>query len=254
MILLIDIGNTSIKAGLADRDAIQDSFRIDVHKEPVEDIFEKIHASLQTKGVEKPEGAAVCSVVSHTGSLIFDGIKRKFSINPLEVSPLMRTGLKFSIENTETLGADRIANAVAARRLYAGNLLIIDFGTATTFCIVSETNEYLGGSIMPGIGMSVDALHEKTAGLPRTELRLPERAIGKNTDENILSGILYGHAGAVQRITEEIKKELNADISIIATGGYADLLIPFIPIEHINPMLTLEGLRLLYSMNESCLK
>jgi len=254
MILLIDIGNTSIKAGLADRDAIQDSFRIDVHNEPVEDIFEKIHASLQTKGEEKPEGAAVCSVVSQTGSMILDGIKKKFCINPLEVSPVMRTDLKFSIENTETLGADRIANAVAARNLYAGNLLIIDFGTATTFCVVSENNEYMGGSIMPGIGMSVDALHEKTAGLPRVELRLPERAIGKNTDENILSGILYGHAGAVQRITEEIKKELNADISIIATGGYADLLISFIPVEHINPMLTLEGLRLLYSMNESCLK
>lgn len=254
MILLIDIGNTSVKAALSDRDGIGHSFRIDVHREQGDNIFEKIQASLQAIGPEKPEGAVVCSVVPQTYSLVRDGIRKHFRINPLTVSPDIKTGLKFTIENPASLGADRIANAVAARHFYTGNLVIIDFGTATTVCVVSENCEYRGGSIMPGIGMSADALHDKTAGLPRTELRLPEKAIGKNTDENIRSGILYGHAGAVQRITSEVQKELNAEISIIATGGYADLVTPFLSVDYTKAMLTLEGLRLLYTMNVNCLK
>ena len=160
------------------------------------------------------------------------------------------TGLLYSVDNPQCLGADRIANAVAAHRLYAGDLIVVDSGTATTFCVITAEGEYRGGAIMPGPGMSVNALFEKTSKLPKVELKPLSSVIGRNTEDNIRSGVVLGHAGAIERIIADIKQELNSDPAVVLTGGYADLLNPYIKVNYINPLLTLEGLRIIHEMNQ----
>jgi type III pantothenate kinase len=138
---------------------------------------------------------------------------------------------------------------VAAHNLYRGDKTVIDFGTATTICFISEKGEYKGGAIMPGLGMSAEALSEKTAKLPRIDLSLPEKILEENTAGNINTGIILGHAGAVDRITGAISDEIQKKPEIIATGGYAGLMTPHIKVDHTNPLLTLEGLRFIYELN-----
>lgn len=252
MLLLIDIGNTSTTLGFCRDGDIIDKLSLETIKES-RDIGEysgllgNVFADRQ---MEKPDGAAICSVVPEITPLFEDAVKKNFCIEPLTLNSRTKTGLTFAIKNFETLGADRVANAVAARKLYNGHLIIVDFGTATTFCVVTEKGEYMGGAIMPGPGLSANSLAEKTARLPGVELKSPVNIIGRDTSENILTGIVLGHAGAVERIVSEISKELDLEPVLIATGGFAHLVAPYIKeITHINPLLTLEGLRLIYEMN-----
>ena len=246
MILLIDIGNSNTSVGCYVSGEIKETFRLQTNSDK---IIDGIHGYIEHNKIELLSGASICSVVPEVSDLLIDDIKKTFSIDPLIVSNETETGLLYLVDNPQCLGADRIANAVAAHRLYAGDLIVVDSGTATTFCVITAEGEYRGGAIMPGPGMSVNALFEKTSKLPKVELKPLSSVIGRNTEDNIRSGVVLGHAGAIERIIADIKQELNSDPAVVLTGGYADLLNPYIKVDYINPLLTLEGLRIIYEMS-----
>lgn len=250
MLLAIDIGNTNITIG-AYSDGFKTTWRLNTRPLRSTDEYSLLLESfIFHSHLKKPEGAILSSVVPEITDAFTNAVRKSFSINSLIVSSRLNTGLKFNIKNPEDLGADRIANAVAAYNLYNSPVLVIDFGTATTFSAIIDKGEYTGGLIMPGLGISADALCEKTSKLPRIELKRPEKVIGDDTASNILSGLVIGHAGATEKIIREVKKELKEDLRVVATGGFAGLVAPYIEgaIE-IKPDLTLEGLRLLYERN-----
>jgi type III pantothenate kinase len=251
MLLLIDIGNTSTTIGFYSDGNIKNVFRlktsIDVRDK--EEYSYILNGFVLRHKIKKPAGAVISSVVTQATPAIKSAVKRTFGVEALIVSCKIKTGMKFNIKNVERLGADRIADAVAAYRLYKGPLLVIDFGTATTFSYIDAKGQFGGGAIMPGILLSADTLAHNTAGLPRVELKKPDKALGKDTAENILSGIILGHAGAVEKIIKEIKKEVGRDFKVIITGGYANLMTKYVKIDHYNPLLTLEGLRMIYELN-----
>lgn len=248
MLLLIDIGNTNITIGLYEK-KIKNTWRLNTADIGRSAGFSKGVIRRLSDG--KIDGAVICSVVPDVTAVFVDAIRKAFGIKPLIVSHKLRTGLKFRIKRPSALGADRIANAVAAHRLYKGNLVIIDFGTATTVCALRGSGEYIGGVIMPGVEISAQALHEKTAKLPRVKLNTPAKLIGDDTRSNILSGLIFGHAGAVERIIEDIRRDIFKKVNtVIATGGLANLMAPNVKdIKEINPYLTLEGLRFIYELN-----
>jgi type III pantothenate kinase len=176
--------------------------------------------------------------------------RKYFGIEPLVVTHELKTGITLRYDNPGEVGADRIVNAAAAFRLYGGPVIIVDFGTATTFCAVTKSGEYLGGAICPGIRISAEALFQRASKLPRVELVKPDRVIGKDTVGAMQAGIIYGYAGLVDGIVGRMKKELSPDARVVATGGLAELVSPeTASIEEIRPQLTLEGLRLLYDIN-----
>ncbi len=241
MLLLIDIGNTSTKIGLYE-DGFKKilNFRTEKRSFPIKKF---------TCGY-RIDGAILCSVVPNVSHLLINILEREFNIRPLIVTHRMESGLRYRINKPEMLGPDRIAIAVGARRFYKGDLIIVSFGTATTFSLINRRNEYLGGAIMPGLGISANALAEKTAMLPMVKLKAPKRIIGKDTRENMLTGLILGHAGAVERIIKEMKKESGLNAIVVATGGMADIVVPYIKgVRHVNPLLGLEGLRFLYELN-----
>jgi type III pantothenate kinase len=250
MLLLIDIGNTNTTIGLYDKGikhVLQFKTVIDGGTDKYSFLLDSFIKKHQMKA---PAGAAICSVVPKATPLISTAIKKIFRIDPLVVSSKIKTGLKFKIKNPANLGADRIAAAAGAHKLYKGDLIVVDFGTATTLCVVTANGEYRGGAIMPGIGIAADALSEKTAKLPSVKLKSPERAIGRDTKENILAGLVLGHAGGVERIIKEIKKEAGINLKVIATGGMADFISPYIKsIRDVNHFLTLEGLSIIFELN-----
>lgn len=263
MLLLIDIGNTNITTGFYEG-GVKNVLRFGTagKAQDMEEYSLRLRDVFSDCREEKPEGAVICSVVPTATPLFSDFLKKSFGLEPIIVSHKLKTGLKFSLKNPEELGSDRIANAAAARKLYKGHLIVVDFGTATTFCVISSKGEYKGGSIMPGPGISADVLAEKTAKLPGVKLERTGKVIGDSTESSILSGLIFGHAGAAERIIREIKMELSfyrdaeaeggvaTDINVIATGGFADLLVPYIDgIQELNPHLTLEGLRIIYELN-----
>lgn len=252
MLLLIDIGNSNITLGISDDKEVLNTLRIDTKlPENGADYYKNFLDNLiENYDIPVIESAVLCSVVAEVSPMIINAVKERFKIVPIIVDHNINTGLSFNINNIHTLGADRIANAAAACNLYSGNLIVIDFGTATTFCTVTEDGEYLGGAIMPGIGISAESLYEKTSGLPLVDFKAPENIPGRNTRDNILTGIVIGHAGAAERIINDISKETGKAYSVIATGGFAGLVSPFIKeIDYINPSLTLDGLRILYKLN-----
>lgn len=259
MLLLIDIGNTNITTGFYDK-GIRNIWRLNtvLKGRDADEYFYLLKGFISHHQMKNIGAAVICSVVPPVTPLFIEALRKVFGFEPINVSHKLKTGLKFCIKNPDELGADRIANAAAARKLYKGHLIVIDFGTATTFCAISAKAEYRGGVIMPGLGISADVLVEKTAKLPRIEFRTPDKVLGNNTKSSILSGVVVGHAGAVERIIKELKAELSADKSIddkiamnvIATGGFAGLVVPYVKgIKKINPLLTLEGLRIIHELN-----
>ncbi len=252
MLLLIDIGNSNITLGISDDKEVLNTSRIDTrHTEGGDDDYLKVLDKLvENYNIPVIEGAVLSSVVTEVTPLVISAVKERFNIFPVIVDHNINSGLRFNINNIQTLGADRIVNATAAHNLYNGNLIVIDFGTATTFCTITEEGDYLGGAIMPGIGISAESLNEKTSGLPLVELTAPSHIPGENTTDNILTGIVIGHAGAVDRIIHDISDETKKTYSVIATGGFAELVSPYIKgIDYVSPSLTLDGLRILYKLN-----
>lgn len=254
MILVVDVGNTNIVFGAYDNKKLLTHWRMRTDKDKTSDEFglfivnalnyEKIDAG-------SIKGVIIASVVPPIMYSLEHAIRKYIKVEPIVVGPGIKTGMNIKIENPREVGADRIVNAVAAHEIYGGPLIIVDFGTATTFCAVNSKGEYLGGIICPGVKISADALFQRAAKLPRIELVKPENVIGKNTIASMQSGIIYGYVGQVDYLVKRMKKEMKEDnIKVIATGGLARLIASESEtINEINAHLTLEGLRIIYERN-----
>jgi type III pantothenate kinase len=196
------------------------------------------------------KGVIISTVVPPLLPVMIEMSRKYFKIEPLVVTHETKTGITIKYDNPKEVGADRIVNAAAAYKRYGGPLIIVDFGTATTFCAVSKNGEYLGGAISPGVRISAEALFQRASKLPRVELAKPAKVIGSDTVSAMQAGIIFGYAGLVDGIVERMKRELAADARVVATGGLAELVSQETKtIQEVKPHLTLEGLRLLYDLN-----
>lgn len=258
MLLVIDVGNTNVVLGVFEGEKLIDSWRISTDKQKTIDEYGiEVKQLFDYFGIKhkRIKDVILSSVVPPVTPILEKMAKKYFGCSPMIIGPGIKTSMSIKYENPREVGADRIVNAVAAREFYKGALIIVDFGTATTFCAISEAGEYLGGAIAPGIGISMEALFTKAAKLPRVELAKPRAVIGKNTITSMQSGIFYGFVGQVEGIIQRIKKEIGVEVKVIATGGLAELISKESnSIDVVNPNLTLEGLRLIYERNkgQSC--
>lgn len=253
MLLAIDIGNTNIVFGLYLKMELVIHWRIETDMERTGDEYAALLKGLFSIGNLRFEdiNEVIISCVVPPILPIFENLsKRYFNTVPLVVGPGIKTGIPILYENPREVGADRIVNAVAGYEKYGGPLIIVDFGTATTFDAVSKKGEYMGGVIAPGIGISMEALFEKAAKLPKVELIKPLNVIGRNTISSMQSGAIYGYAGLVDRIVEEMRREIGEKAFVAATGGLAELFAAESKtIRVVNPFLTLEGLRIIFEKN-----
>lgn len=253
MLFVIDIGNTNIVCGVYRDKRLTHSWRVSTDRQKTADEYGMLMSQLFANNglrFDSVEGIAVSSVVPPLTPEISHMCVRYFGIEPLIIGPGTRTGLKIRYDNPHEVGADRIVNAVAAYECYGGPLIVVDFGTATTFCAISAGGEYLGGVIAPGIGISSEALFQRAARLPRVEITRPEAVVGRSTVRSMQSGILYGFVGQVDEIVRRMKTELGWVPRVIATGGLAALIASeSTEINEVNSDLTLEGLRIIYEKN-----
>lgn len=255
MILVIDIGNTNIVLGIYRGRELLHHFRLSTIRQSTSDEYGVWFHNLfhmSEINVSDIEGVIMSSVVPPMVHVIDQTCRKYIRKHPLMVGPGIKTGLNLRNENPREVGADRIVNAVAAVELYKGPLVVVDFGTATTFDCVDEKGDYLGGAIVPGIGISTEALVERASKLPRIELEKPKKVIGRNTVHAMQAGIIYGYAGQVDGIVKRMKEEMRSpSLKVVATGGLAELIASESEaIDEVNPMLTLEGLRIIYERNK----
>ena len=254
MIFVIDVGNSNIVLGAYDGKKLLANWRAGTDREKTSDEFGMFFVSLfNNEGLDmrKVEAVIIASVVPPIMYSLEHAIRKYFKLEPIIIGPGIKTGINIKYENPREVGADRIVNAVAAFEIYGGPLIIVDFGTATTFCAITSKGEYLGGVICPGIKVSAEALFQKTAKLPRIDLVKPDSVIGRNTVASMQSGIIYGYVGQVDYIIKRMKREMKEEnIKVIATGGLARLIASESEtIDDINRLLTLEGLRIIYDKN-----
>ncbi|MGL5085036.1 MAG: type III pantothenate kinase [Clostridium sp.] len=258
MILLVDVGNTNIVLGVYKNKEYVASWRISTDTKKTSDEYGIQVMQLFTQNgldTKEVEGIIISSVVPNIMHSLENMMKKCFGINPIVVGPGVKTGINIKYDNPKEVGADRIVNAVAANDRYYRDMIIIDFGTATTFCAITKEGNYLGGCIVPGVKISSDALFERAAKLPRVELELPKNIICKNTISSMQAGILYGYIGQVEYIVGKIKKEMmelgSEEPLVIATGGLAKLIAKETKvIDKVKSSLTLEGLRIIYEKNK----
>jgi type III pantothenate kinase len=256
MLLTIDVGNTQTLIGMFDDTELVDHWRIATVAERTSDeLFLLIRQFIgwsDPKLVEPADakmGIAISSVVPRVTAALRDMSERLFGVTPCIIEPGVRTGMPILYENPKEVGADRIANAVAAYDLYGGPSIVVDFGTATTLDAISPRGEYLGGAILPGVEVSMDALFGRAAGLRKVELVEPRHVIGKSTVESIQSGAVYGFTGQVDHLVTRFEAEMG-ESTVIATGGLASLISPISQkIQHEEPWLTLYGLRIVFERN-----
>lgn len=255
MLLAMDIGNTNIKVGLFDGKKQVQYYRISTSRDRSSDEYGLILESLFTHNgyaLDMVHGVMISSVVPTVNYTIEHMCRAYLDQEALFLGPGVRTGINIKYENPRDLGSDRIANAVAAYDIYGGPTIFIDFGTATTYGVVSEKGEFLGGAISPGVKLSADVLVSGAAKLPRVELEIPAEVVGRTTVTNIQSGLLFSIVGAVDYITGRMKRELNApQAKVVATGGMARLIAQEAQsIDEIDGLLTLKGLQLIYERNQ----
>ena len=254
MILGIDIGNTNIKYGVFDGDRIVASFRVSSRLSRTADEYGAVLVNLlKDKGIEKQDitGIIVSSVIPPLNYTVCHMCEYFFDINPLMVGPGIKTGLNVKVENPKEAGADRIVNSVSAYNKYGGPIVIIDFGTATTFNVIDGDGALVGGVIAPGVKTALESLVHNTAQLPMIELRAPKKVIAKTTESNMQAGIIFGFAGLVDNIVNKIRKELGSnELKVIATGGLGEIIAKESKtIVKVDRTLTLDGLRMIYALN-----
>ena len=251
-IIAVDIGNTETTVGIGSKDN-WDSYRFTTRDTNTPDeLLALFNSTFQIKSEVKKdiEGAIICSVVPQATNSFSEAIRKYLNLEPVIVGPGIKTGLKVNIDNPKELGPDRIANSVAGYLITETDTVVIDLGTATTFDVVSKNKEYLGGSIAPGIKISLDALTLKTASLKSVELDTPNKVIGKNTYEAIQSGLIMGHASMIDSMVEKIILEIDIEPKIILTGGLSKVVQPIlnVNVKYIEN-LTLVGLEEIFKLN-----
>lgn len=251
-IIAVDIGNTETTVGIGSKDN-WDSYRFTTRDTNTPDeLLALFNSTFQIKSEVKKdiEGAIICSVVPQATNSFSEAIRKYLNLEPVIVGPGIKTGLKVNIDNPKELGPDRIANSVAGYLITETDTVVIDLGTATTFDVVSKNKEYFGGSIAPGIKISLDALTSKTASLKSVELDTPNKVIGKNTYEAIQSGLIMGHASMIDSMVEKIILEIDIEPKIILTGGLSKVVQPILNVNVENiENLTLVGLEEIFKLN-----
>lgn len=253
MLLVVDVGNTNTVLGVYEGDRLRAHWRIETHKGRTGDEYAVLVRELfELAEIPWPSVTAgiIASVVPPVLFPIEDLFRRHLKVQPLVVGPGIKTGMPILYENPREVGADRIVNAVAAYERVRAGCIVVDFGTATTFDVVTPRGEYLGGAITPGVAIAADALYHAAAKLPRVELVRPARVIGRNTVASIQSGLIFGYAGMVDAIVERMRQEIDFSARCLATGGLAPLIAKESKvIEEADEMLTLRGLKILHERN-----
>ena len=259
MLLAFDVGNSNIVLGVFKDGELIQNWRLETDNNKSADEYGMVINELfEYEGLDfKDVKDIIISTVVPSVLYTLQHLSQKyFNKTAIVIEPGVKTGLMIKYDNPKQVGADRIVNAVAAHAKYGGPVIVIDFGTATTFCAISANAEYLGGAIAPGLKISSEALFEKTAKLPKVELEEPGNVICRNTIESMQSGLVYGHMGMVDYIIKRMKEEMaeycpGQDIKVIATGGLSGMIDAGIDsIDYVDKMLTLEGLKLIYEKNK----
>ena len=252
MILISDIGNTNITAGLFDKGEKVDTWRINTDTGITSEDYSIILSDLISNKIYI-EGTIVSSVVPDLTEIYMNALKKCFKIEPIEFSYKIDTGIKIITDKKSEVGADRIVNATAVSALYKTPAIVVDLGTATTFDIINDKKEFIGGIIAPGMKIQTKALAKYTSKLPQTEVDEAKSVIGRNTKEAILSGVVRGHACMIEGLLKECEKELNTKFTTVATGGYANLISKYLntPFDYIDEDLTLKGLNIIYNLIKS---
>lgn len=254
MLLVVDIGNTNVVFGVYQEQELRQTFRVATDRTRTADEYGVLlHNMFALRRIDPGQvrAAIIASVVPPLTDVLSDAVQKTLARDPLVVGPGLKTGISVLYENPRDVGADRICNAVAAFERVRGGVIVVDFGTATTFDCVSPKAEYLGGVIVPGVNVSLDALLGRAAKLPPIELAEPPRVIGRNTIHAIQSGVVHGYASLVDGLVEKLTAELDFDCVTLATGGLASIVCKHTKnVTTVDHDLTLEGLRILYERNK----
>jgi type III pantothenate kinase len=252
-LLVVDLGNTNLVLGVYRGEELINSWRLATARERTADEYGILARQLVGDAIHNNlEGAIVASVVPPLNSAMTFMIRKYFGIEPLFVEPGVKTGIAIHVDNPAEVGADRIVNCAAAHDKYGGPTVIVDFGTATTFDVVTANAEFVGGVIAPGLNISAEALFARAARLPRVDIRRPDRVIGTNTVVNMQSGIYFGYLGLVDGILARIRAEVPNLKRVVATGGLATLFAEDSEhIDEVDPELTLKGLKIIYDRNRT---
>ena len=253
MILVIDVGNSSIMLGIFRGDQLEHHWRVATDRNKTDDEYGILIKSLFLDAkvyAHDIDGIIMSSVVPPLMFAFESMSKKYFNLKPLVIGPGIKTGLNIKAENPREVGADRIVNAVSAIHYYGPPLIVVDFGTATTFCYVDERGCWAGGAIAPGLNISTEALYSRASKLPRVEIAKPSTLLGKNTVAAMQAGIFYGFVGQVNEIVSRMKAELHVNPKVVATGGLSSLFKEETKsIDIVDPFLTLKGLQLVYERN-----
>ncbi|HKA89205.1 MAG TPA: type III pantothenate kinase [Haliangiales bacterium] len=253
MLLVVDVGNTNTVLGVYEGDVLRGHWRLETIKGRTSDEYAALLAGLlglDGMGLGGITAAIISTVVPPALFAVESLCRKRLGVTPLIVGPGIKTGMPILYENPREVGADRIVNAVAAYEKLREGCIVVDFGTATTFDVVSPRGEYLGGAIFPGVFIAADALYRAAAKLPRVEIARPPKVVGRNTVHSIQAGLVFGYAGLVDSVVERMRHEIDFPARCLATGGLAPLIAKESKtIEEADEMLTLRGLKILYERN-----